>query len=859
MISLVATCAILTAIVAALMVFQSIGLTRAIYSRHQLGKRRDKQMAFSDLMTWGAVVADGVIVCKSGALMAAWSYRGEDLDSATDEDRNQVVDLINRAVQPLGAGYMLHIDAVRQEAPGYPERHRSHFPDAVCEAIDEERRAVFSQLGTLHETRYYITLTWLPPSVMESRAIKVLTEAEQGPRESARAQTQRLIDRFSLMCEQFDSRLSIAVKAKRLKGVPTYDEPTDTTIINDDFLRYLRFCLTAEDQSVRLPPVPMYIEQIFSQEVYTGFIPMIGGKYVQCITIEGFPSATYPGVLSRLLHLPIEFRWSNRFICLDKHQAIALAKTHQHKWGQKIHGFFYQYFHIGSSQVNQDAQNMASDAMDLTTEVESDSAAAGFYTSTIVLMHENLDQVKAAATEAMKVLAQLSFTARLETLNTMDAFLGSLPGNGYDNVRRPLITSLNLADLIPTNTMWAGEDKAPCPFYPVDSPPLMYAVTHGATPYRFNFHVHDVGHTFLFGPTGAGKSLHLALTAAQARRYERMTVFCFDKGRSMFPLAKAIWSATGGKDGMHHNIGVGHAQFAPLKYLDTPADLAWAAEWIDSILQLNGVTTTPQERVLIAETLRNLKATSDGRTPTITDFATLVSERLRSALHEYTVDGVMGHLLDGTDDSLSFTNFNVFELDELLKMGPRYVLPVLLYMFRRIEQALQGQPALIYIDEAWVAFAHEEFREKIREWLKTFRRANAAVVLATQSLSDAMNTNIVDVLMESCATKIFLPNRYADDPEIAKLYARMQLNEAQRQILKHAIPKRQYYMVSERGKRLYELAIQPLTLALLGPTDRDQLVRLDALIDKYGLGWLDAYLAEHHLSLAKYLPSREAA
>lgn len=120
-------------------------------------------------------------------------------------------------------------------------------------------------------------------------------------------------------------------------------------------------------------------------------------------------------------------------------------------------------------------------------------------------------------TRIRRLVQAEGFGARVETLNATDAFLGSLPGNWYANIREPLINTSNLADLVPLNSVWSGNPIAPCPFYPPSSPPLMQ-VASGSTPFRLNLHVDDVGHTLIFGPTGSGKSTLLALIAAQFRR-----------------------------------------------------------------------------------------------------------------------------------------------------------------------------------------------------------------------------------------------------------------------------------------------------------------------------------------------------
>jgi type IV secretion system protein TrbE len=161
-------------------------------------------------------------------------------------------------------------------------------------------------------------------------------------------------------------------------------------------------------------------------------------------------------------------------------------------------------------------------------------------------------------------------------------------------------------------------------------------------------------------------------------------------------------------------------------------------------------------------------------------------------------------------------------------------LPVLLYLFRRIELSLTGQPAAIILDEAWIMLGHPVFRNKIQEWLKTLRKANCLVLMATQSLSDAANSGILDNILEATATKLFLPNLYARDEDTSALYRRMGLNNRQIEILATAVPKRQYYYVSESGRRLYDLAIGLFALAFVGSSDKESVATIKQLEAKHG-------------------------
>lgn len=818
---------------------------QAVDAELKLKKHRSKDAGLADLLNYAAVVDDGVIVGKNGTFMAAWMYRGDDNASSTDEQRERVSFRMNQALAGLGNGWMMHVDAVRRPAPNYVERSVSHFPDPVSAAMDEERRRLFEGLGTMYEGYFILSVTWFPPVLAQRQFVELMFEDDSvAPNHKAR--TQGLIEQFKREAQNIEGRLSLAVQLTRLKGRKITNED-GSTVTQDDFLSWLQFCVTGHHHPVLLPSPPMYLDAVIGgQELWSGVVPKIGRNFIQVVAIEGFPLESTPGILSALGELPGEYRWSSRFIFLDQHESIKHLDRFRKKWRQKVRGFFDQVFNTHTGPVDQDALSMVGDAEAAIAEVNSGLIAVGYYTSVVVLMDENRDQLEQSARQVEKAINRLGFAARVETINTLDAYLGSLPGHGVENVRRPLINTMNLADLLPTSTIWTGSASAPCPMYPPLAPALMHCVTQGSTPFRLNLHVRDLGHTFLFGPTGAGKSTHLGILAAQFRRYSGMSIFAFDKGMSLYPLTKA----TGG---LHFAVAADEdpLAFCPLQFLETQGDRAWAMEWLDTLLALNGIDTTPAQRNEIGNAIMSMHA-SGART--LSEFSvTIQDQAIREAIRQYTVDGAMGHLLDAEADGLSLADFTTFEIEELMNLGEKFALPVLLYLFRRIERRLKGQPAVILLDEAWLMLGHPAFRAKIREWLKVMRKNNCLVLMATQSLSDAAHSGILDVIVESTATKIFLPNVYARDEDTAALYRRMGLNARQIEILATAVPKRHYYYVSEHGRRLYDLALGPLALALVGASDKESVATIKNLEARFGDGWVKEWLAGRGLNLNDYL------
>jgi type IV secretion system protein VirB4 len=840
MVWIISGMAIITAVLALLL----IASIRRLDAEPKLDFRRPHGQAVADLLNYAAVADDGVIVCKNGAFMAAWMFEGDDAASSTDEQRETASMRVNQAMSRLGNGWMLHVDAVRRPANGYADASTSHFPDPVSAAIDEERRRLFRSLGTTYEGYLVMTLTYFPPQIAQRKFVEMMFDDDSEVAGSTE-QTRSLIGDFQRECRGLENRLSSVFRMTRLRGhVSETEEGRKQT--HDDFLRWLQFCVTGLDHPILLPDNPIYIDGLIGgQEIWAGVAPRIGRRFVQVVAIEGFPLESYPGVLASLAELPSEYRWSNRFIFMDPHEALKQMEKFRKKWRQKVRGFFDQIFQTNTGSVNYDALSMMKDAEAAIAEINSGLVAQGFFTSVVVVSDEDRSRLERSVRQIEKAINARGFAARVETVNTMDALLGSYPGHGVENVRRPQINTLNLADLLPSTTIWTGQAGAPCPMYPPNSPPLMQCVTQGATPFRLNLHVNDLGHTFIFGPTGAGKSTHLGMLAAQLRRYEGMSLYCFDKGRSLYPLVKAC-------GGLHFDVAGDDdtLAFCPLQFLENKSDRGWAMEWIDSMLALNGVQTTPAQRNEIGNAILSMH--QSGAT-TLSEFVLMIQdESIREALKIYTADGAMGHLLDASVDGLRLSDFAVFEIEDLLNLGDKFVLPVLLYLFRRIESSLKGQPAAIILDEAWLMLGHPVFRAKIREWLKVLRKSNCLVIMATQSLSDAANSGILDVIVESTATKIFLPNPFARDDDAAALYRRMGLNTRQIEILATAVQKRHYYYVSDKGRRLYDLALGPLALAFIGNTDKESIATIRTLEARYGEAWVHDWLQLKGLLLADY-------
>jgi type IV secretory pathway VirB4 component len=305
----------------------------------KLSKHRSRETGLADLLNYAAVVDDGIIVCKNGSLMASWLYQGEDNASSTDEQREIVSYRINQALSGLGNGWMVHVDAVRRHAPSYSDPGLSHFPDVVTLAIDEERRRYFNSLGTMYEGFFVLTVTYFPPIIAQAKFVEMMFDDETETLDK-KARTRNILEQFRQEVSAIESRLSTVFKLERLQGRKVITEE-GTTKTEDDFLRYLQFCVTGLNHPVLLPNTPIYLDALIGgQELWGGVIPKIGRKFIQAVSIEGFPMESYPGILSQLAELSVEYRWNTRFIFMDSHEAVAHLEKFRKKWRQKIRGFF---------------------------------------------------------------------------------------------------------------------------------------------------------------------------------------------------------------------------------------------------------------------------------------------------------------------------------------------------------------------------------------------------------------------------------------------------------------------------------------------------------------------------------------
>ncbi|WP_454918780.1 conjugal transfer protein TrbE [Xanthobacter sediminis] len=790
-----------------------------------LAEYRKTGAHLADFLPWAALVAPGVVLNKDGSFQRTARFRGPDLDSATPAELVGTTARLNNALRRLGSGWALFVEAQRNPATDYPV---SMFPDAASALVDMERRAQFEDTGALFESSYFLTFVWMPPAEDAARLEAWLYEG----RERSGVDPHELLKGF---VDRTDRVLNL------VEGFV----PEAAWLDDAETLTYLHSTVSTRRHRVRVPEVPVYLDALLADQPLAGGLePRLGDFHLRTLTIIGFPTATFPGILDDLNRLAFLYRWSTRAILLDKLEATRLVTRIRRQWFAKRKSVGAILKEVMTNEqsvlVDSDAANQAADADAALQELGSDQVGTAYVTATVTVW----DADPAIADEKLrlveKVIQSRDFTTITEGVNAVEAWLGSIPGHVYANVRQPPVSTLNLAHMIPLSAVWAGPERDAH----LNAWPLFYARTEGSTPFRFALHVGDVGHTMIVGPTGAGKSVLLALMALQFRRYAGSQVFVFDFGGSIRAATFAMggdWQDLGGSfsdDEVSSSVAL-----QPLAGIHHTPERAWAADWLVDILTREGVTVTPDVKEHLWTALTSL-ASAPVEERTLTGLAVLLqSTALKQALGPYCIGGAHGRLLDAEHEHLGSASVQAFETEGLV--GTAAAPAVLAYLFHRIEARFDGRPTLLAIDEGWRALDDGGFAAKIKEWLKTLRKKNVAVVFSSQSLADIEASPIAPVLVESCPTRIFLANERAIEPQIAAIYRQFGLNGRQIEIIARATPQRDYYCQSRRGNRLFELGLGPIALALCAASDKAAHARINELLragarERFLEAWLRA-------------------
>ena len=747
----------------------------------------------SSYVPWICLIDKGVVLNKNGTLQKTLKYRGYDLDSSTVYELKNINAKLNDVIKRLGQGWSLNVEARRKRCTDYIEAENEIL---AIDIIEKERKLNFLE-NEHFESEYYLTIVQLIPTDNSKKVGEIFLEY---------AKKSEILDKtLENFNKEFKKILNL-FKEIFLEVTELDDEETYT---------YLHSCVSTKTDKVVVPEIPYAMANyLCDSDLVGGLKPKLRGKEIRCISIQGFPNYTVPGFFDVLNRLNIPYRWITRFLMLSKLEALSkMERKYKNIFSQRLSLFQRVYAELtgekeeNSRKLNEDALNKANEVRTQIALTTGDYVSQGFYTCTLIVDGDSVDEVEERVDIISKTINNMGFITIEESINSVEAFLGSIPGNITNNIRMPILNTVTLSHLLPVSSVWGGDSWNKH----LNAPPLIYTKTKGSTPFRFNIHIEDIGHSAIVGPTGYGKSVLLGLIASSFMKYKDSRVYFFDKDASSRVLTYAV-------GGEFHDLGNDELSFQPLANIEIVEEKEWAYGWILEILEQENVKVSPTQKEKIWKALDNL-----AKTPielrTISNFYTSVNDReIKEALIPYKIGGALGKYFDSDKDTLNFSRWQVFEMNQVIN-NKKGITPLLSYIFRRIENSLDGNPCIIILDECWMFFDNPIFAAKIREWLKVLRKKNCSVIFATQELGDILNSKLFTTVLDACQTKVFLPNPNAFADNYIPIYEKFGLNKTEIEIISKATKKKEYYYKSTKGSRLFELDLKEKTLSLIASSD----------------------------------------
>lgn len=789
-----------------------------------LREYREPTNRLADRLPWAALVAPGVVLQKDGLLQKTVTFRGPDLGSSSPHELVYTHDQLNHALMRLGSGWALFVETQRRRSNPYPQARWNH---AAAWVVDLERARTFGA-SAHYQSEYYLTFVWQPPSAVPGDAWNRMGSfffADAGGAQGA-ADPNRENRQLAREVAAFRDSVDSIVRLLKIIFAQVQELDDEAT------LTYLHSAVSTNRHRVRVPDVPMYLDALVADETFApGEQPKLGKHYIPTCTVVDFPSSLEPGVLDALNYLQCEYRLVTRWIALDKNDAQRALESYQLRWLQaqkKIRTMVSEHVNKQESRrVNFGAADKATNVETAMRSLAADVEAFGYLTTTVTVW----DTVYARAREKLKLVEQAiqgaGFTVHEETDNVRQAWLGSLPGNVYANVRRPLLSTRNLVRLLPTNAPWTGaEHNAHLEKVSGVGLPHMVCMTSGATPFHLNLNVKDIGHTLILGRTGAGKSTLLAVLALQWPKYPGARVVIFDKDRSARAATLAMEGAI-----FEPGNEAAPVSFQPLRDITDRSERTWASQFVLSLFAAQGVAATPAMNEHVEAALDSLVShcPEDRRISTLSHLLSSFDPAYALALQPYCGRGSFAQIFDGSHDDLRTSHWTLVEMGHLMGLGPAAILPALLYLFHRFDQQFTGEPTLVVLDEAWLFLGHPIFAQYLQVWLKTLRKKNVFIVFATQEVADATRNPLLhSTILSACSTTIFLADPKAQ--ELAQQYRELGLSSTEIRTLTTMAQKRDYYYRSEAGRRVFSLSLGPAQLAFAGMSSADDQKVIDRIV-----------------------------
>lgn len=725
----------------------------------------DKELSSSKFIPYLFHCTDNTLLLKDNSLLKIIRIKGFAFETADDDDIDIRKNARNNLLKGMASGnFALWFHTIRRKEEAYPG---GEYTNVFAKRLNREwKERHTGDRSFVNE--HYISIVRKEDKSGVAKIANMFSKLRSKADKSAKEKIFR--DALSEIDEITDRVMNgFANYGPELLGLKETPEGVYSEILR--FLGILINC--GQIQNYRLSPITLdhYLQTnrlYFKRKTFECMTPL-GSKFGAVASIKEYRPSTNAGILDGFLQLPFEFIIAQSFTYTNRMTAISSMQLQQRR--------MIQSDDVAVSQIKE-----IDEALDAAM---SGKFAFGSHHLSICCFEYSEKSVENAISMAIVEFSNVGITATRETLNMEACFWAQLPGNLNYVVRKATINTLNLAGLASFHNYPSGKRVGN---HWGDACTVLNTVS--GTPYFFSFHVRDVGHTMIIGPTGAGKTVMMNFLCAQAQKFN-CRMFFFDKDRG----AEIFIRALGGKYSILESSKC--SGFNPLKLQENPENKAFLIEWLTVLLTINGETITAEDMARITEAVNgNYLLPYEKRVlRNIAPFLGMGGPgSLAGRLEMWYGNGSHARLFDNDEDIIDFFSSFVFgfEMGEILK-DKKSISPVLLYLFHRIQTSLDGSPTMIILDEAWALIDNPVFAPKIKDWLKVFRKLNAFIVFATQSVEDATKSSISDTLVQQTATQIYLPNLKAT--EVYR--TAFMLSEREFQLIKTTDPGTRYFLVKQ--------------------------------------------------------------
>ncbi len=743
------------------MTFLDVALSRP---RPSLARIAQREVPTSEHIPYACHYDAQTLITKQEDLLQVLEIRGLPFETADEELLVLRKNLRNALLRSAAdSRFAVYVHTIRHKLAVYPQ---GAMPHGFAAELDRRWRAKLVSTRKFANA-FYVTLLRRAPSETVAGTRQWIARLSHGANRTERRaalrnahkELQAVSQRFLASLHDYQPRVLGLVRQHGW----TYSEPA----------RFLGRLINLEDRPVLLPTMDLstYLpwRRIYfgrdALEVAGG--PQATAKLAALVSIKEYGPETHAGLLDRFLQIPRELVITQSFVFEDRQAALARMQMQQRR--------MVQTEDLAASQVGEIDQ-----ALD---DATSGYTAFGHHHLTALCVEPSLADLDKAVADVEAALVDIGIVSVREDLNLEAAFWAQLPGNFSYIARRALISTANFAGFASLHNYPLG--KASGNHW---GPAVTLLETVSGTPYFFNWHRGEVGHTLLIGPTGAGKSVAMNFLLAQSAKFQPR-VFYFDKDHGAEIFIRAL-------GGAYTSLGASQdAGFNPLQLPDTPANRAFLDQWLTALMAAFGAPLTAEESMAISQAIDgNYSLPLSLRTlEHVAPFLGLAGPgTLAGRLSGWYGSGTRSKLFGAREDQLHLDGrLFGFEMGDILD-DPVSLAPALLYLFHRIGMQLDGTPTIIVLEEGWKLLDTPIFAPQIKDWLQTLRKLNALVVFVTPNIETAIESSIGDTLVQQAATSIFLPNYKASHKHYCEAF---KLSDREYEIVRNLEPESRCFLV----------------------------------------------------------------